>query len=102
MLLPANYAVNCLTQYQHSKWNNTCQVNNHDKEWRERWLDTINARQAIEKFCREHIGQVLEVTCTKDFGMIELWDYRAVQVIQNTGFTLAEHSEFIAKAIASV
>lgn len=27
----------------------------------------------------------LEVTCTKDFGMIELWDDRAVQIIMNTG-----------------
>jgi hypothetical protein len=27
----------------------------------------------------------LEVTCTKDFHMIELWDDRAVQVVSNTG-----------------
>jgi hypothetical protein len=27
----------------------------------------------------------LEVTCTKDHGMIELWDDRAVGVIPNTG-----------------
>jgi hypothetical protein len=27
----------------------------------------------------------LEVTCSKDFNMIELWDDRAVQVVTNTG-----------------
>lgn len=27
----------------------------------------------------------LEITCTKDFSMIELWDDRAVQVVTNTG-----------------
>jgi hypothetical protein len=27
----------------------------------------------------------LEVTCVKDYGMLELWDDRAVQVIANTG-----------------
>ena len=33
----------------------------------------------------KHIGQELEVTCTKDFGMIELWDDRAIRVEKNTG-----------------
>jgi len=32
----------------------------------------------------------LEVTCTKDFGMVELWDDRCVQVIQNTGEPVGE------------
>lgn len=27
----------------------------------------------------------LAVTCTKDFGMVELWDDRAVQIVPNTG-----------------
>lgn len=27
----------------------------------------------------------LEITCTKDYAMIELWDDRAVEVIKNTG-----------------
>lgn len=42
-------------------------------------------RKTIEDWCEKHIGQRLEVTCTKDFGMIALWDDRAVQVIPNTG-----------------
>lgn len=39
----------------------------------------------IEAWCREHVGQVLPVTATKDYGMICLYDDRAVQVIPNTG-----------------
>lgn len=40
---------------------------------------------AIQSWCKEHIGEALPVTCMKDYGMIELWDDRAVQVICNTG-----------------
>jgi hypothetical protein len=39
----------------------------------------------IKAWCRRHIGQELVVTCRKDFGMIELWDDRAVAVEPNTG-----------------
>lgn len=42
-------------------------------------------RIMIQDFCREHIGQALEVTNEKDYGMLELWDDRAVQVVPNTG-----------------
>lgn len=42
-------------------------------------------RAAIEKWCEQHIGQKLIVTCQKDYRMIELWDDRARQVIPNTG-----------------
>lgn len=42
-------------------------------------------RLAIEDWCEKHIGQRLEVTNMKDYGMIEIWDDRAVQVIPNTG-----------------
>lgn len=40
---------------------------------------------AIEAWCERHIGVRLRVTCEKDYGMIELWDDRAVQVVFNTG-----------------
>lgn len=43
------------------------------------------ARAMIENWCMEHLGQVLLVTNEKDFGMIELWDDRCVQVEKNTG-----------------
>jgi hypothetical protein len=45
----------------------------------------------IQAWCEEHIGVILEVTATKDFGMIELWDDRCVQVIPNEGISLQEH-----------
>lgn len=40
---------------------------------------------AVRNWCRQHIGQELAITCVKDYGMIELWDDRAVQVRPNTG-----------------
>ena len=39
----------------------------------------------IKAWCVQHVGQELEVTATKDFEMIELWDDRCIQVIPNTG-----------------
>jgi len=42
-------------------------------------------KKLIKKWIMKHIGQELEVTCTKDFGMIELWDDRAIRVEKNTG-----------------
>ena len=43
----------------------------------------------IQDWCEKHIGKRLEVTNVKDFGMIELWDDRAIQVEVNTGFPVA-------------
>jgi len=55
-------------------------VGNHDG------IDFANEqRQKIQQWCLEHLGIELEVTATKDFAMIELWDDRAVQVKANTG-----------------
>lgn len=42
-------------------------------------------RVMIQEWCKDHIGQELEVTATKDFMMLELWDDRAIQVEMNTG-----------------
>ena len=47
--------------------------------------DRIAVRSAIEAWCRKHIGAQLEITCIKDYGMIELWDDRCIQVEPNTG-----------------
>lgn len=41
--------------------------------------------EVIQAWCLENIGQVLPITHEKDFGMVELWDDRVVQVIPNTG-----------------
>ena len=40
---------------------------------------------ALEAWCQEHLGRVIPITDRKDYGMIELWDDRARQVIENTG-----------------
>ena len=50
------------------------------------------ARHAIAAWCNKHIGRVLQITCTKDYSMIELWDDRAVTVEANTGKPLAPSS----------
>lgn len=47
--------------------------------------ETDKAKTAIEQWLLKHVGKVLEVTCIKDFQMLELWDDRAVQVVTNTG-----------------
>ena len=47
--------------------------------------DPRGGRADIEAWCLKHIGRVLEVTCQKDFGMIELWDDRVIQVMPNIG-----------------
>lgn len=39
----------------------------------------------VQAWCLKHFSTVIPVTNVKDFGMIELWDDRAVQVIPNTG-----------------
>lgn len=41
--------------------------------------------QHIMQWSLDHLGEVLPVTNVKDYGMVELWDDRAVQVEQNTG-----------------
>lgn len=48
---------------------------------------------AIRAWCLQHVGQPLPVTCVKDVHMIELWDDRCVQVVPNTGRTVAEEAE---------
>lgn len=51
--------------------------------------EDIEAQRAlIEAWCEEHIGCKLEVTNEKDFFMTELWDNRAVGVIENRGIPL--------------
>lgn len=44
-----------------------------------------SVREAIDRWSIEHIGIRLPITNIKDYGMIELWDDRAVQVEVNTG-----------------
>jgi hypothetical protein len=48
----------------------------------------IEARAAIIKWCKKHIGCELEITHEKDYLMRELWDDRAVQVEAGTGIPI--------------
>jgi hypothetical protein len=51
----------------------------------QRTEEAQRARDAIQAWCLKHFGVELEVTCVKDFGMVELWDDRAVGVRFNEG-----------------
>lgn len=53
-------------------------------------FDSYDVVQVIQNWTLEHIGARLPVTATKDLNMIELWDDRAIQMVPNTGRTLAE------------
>lgn len=57
----------------------TARVSTRDRE------EAAAVVAAIQLWCEEHIGARLEVTCVKDYAMVELWDDRAVQVVPNTG-----------------
>jgi hypothetical protein len=51
----------------------------------ERDQEVLDSVGAINRWCREHVGQALNITCVKNFAMVELWDDRAIQVELNTG-----------------
>ena len=47
--------------------------------------DIEEQRTLIQDWTELHFGVRLEVTASKDFAMIQLWDDRAIQIIENTG-----------------
>ena len=47
--------------------------------------ERAEAAKEVQDWTEKHIGVRLPVTCEKDYGMVELWDDRAVQVEINTG-----------------
>ncbi len=51
----------------------------------EKFADQVPIRGAIDKFCMDQFGKTLPITNEKDYGLIEIWDDRAIQVIPNTG-----------------
>lgn len=53
----------------------------------------VEAARCIQAWCEVHLGEILPITCVKDYGMIELWDDRAVQVERNTGVVLGKSFE---------
>lgn len=49
--------------------------------------------KTIRDWCMKHIGCELEMTCVKDYDMIELYDDRCIQIVPNTGMTIKEFYE---------
>lgn len=47
-------------------------------------------RNIIRQWCKEHIGEELEITATKDFACIEIWDDIAKQIVKNKGVFLED------------
>lgn len=54
----------------------------------ERMIQAQESQYAIRDWCVQHLGQELPITCVKDYGMVELWDDRCVQVMTNTGLQM--------------
>lgn len=50
-----------------------------------RHVQAVEALNAIQAWCLQHLGEVLAVTCVKDYSMLALYDDRAIQVKLNTG-----------------
>lgn len=64
-----------------------------------RLQDAELARTAIVEWCKLYVGKELPITNAKDYGMIELWDDRCVQVRPNTGRSLEEEIEQAARQL---
>jgi hypothetical protein len=51
--------------------------------------ELLQIKEAIRRWLVDAgLPETLEITCEKDFGMVELWDDRCVQVISNTGVSV--------------
>jgi hypothetical protein len=71
------------------------------KQWRAEGIEVriLTARAGhrrniiyIEKWCQEHLGEILPVTDKKDYDMAVLYDDRAIGIERNTGIELAENA----------
>lgn len=83
--LPASVGV--LGSFNYSKERkNTCRVTGEA-------FSDFGMMLAIKALTLKHVGYPMRVQCFKDVDMIELWDDRAIQVVANTGKTLAEEHE---------
>jgi hypothetical protein len=57
--------------------------------------DRPEAIKYVKEWCKKYIGQELEVTNIKDYGMRVLYDDRAIQVKLNTGELLIQKKKMI-------
>jgi hypothetical protein len=70
------------------------------KQWRAEGIEVriLTARAGhsakhhlhVEKWCQEHLGEILPVTDKKDYDMAVLYDDRAIGIERNTGIELAD------------
>lgn len=60
------------------------------EEFARRSLEVGIAAYEIKKWCYLNLGKVLPITYQKDYGMVECWDDRCVQVEPNTGIRSVE------------
>ena len=60
----------------------------------EAFRDVAKITSVIEAWCLKHIGQVLPVTNKKDFGMVRLFDDRAIQIEYNTGMRMDGEKDY--------
>jgi hypothetical protein len=56
-------------------------------------------RRLIADWCVETFGRVLPVTATKDFQMIRYYDDRGIQMVTNTGESIAERYDALLQQI---
>lgn len=59
------------------------------------YIDPHAMLEPVRRFCVEQFGRELEITCSKDFRMVQLWDDRAIRVIPNLGMTVGEWGELL-------
>jgi hypothetical protein len=62
----------------------------------ERTEQAFSAACSIAAWCHIHLGRLLPITCAKDYGMVELYDDRAVQVRMNTGELVGQSTRGLA------
>jgi hypothetical protein len=60
------------------------------------------ATTRIQDWCKAHLGQILPVTCSKDYNMYLLLDDRAESVIPNTGILVREELRRAVEALTNI
>ena len=68
----------------------------------EAFRDVQRIKGVIEDWCEKHIGVKLPITNRKDYGMVELWDDRCVQVIPNTGMPIKDLVDPIVRRLVKI
>lgn len=65
-------------------------------------IEVHRATIAIMAWCKRHFGEELPVQHWKDYGMFQLWDDRAVQVIPNTGMAVEDGIAHLEQEVATL